>query len=593
MERAETEKKYTWDTGSIFACDEDWERELAEAKASCDFSAYAGRLADRDTLLEFFRADERFCRRADRLYLYASMRHDEDVRVGKYSSYLAQIQSVYTDYASSLSFFEPELLSLDASVLEARAADPDFADYDYMLEKLIKRKPHVLSAGEERVMALADEPLGTAHDAFSMLDNADLPLPKLTLDGKRTQLTHATYGIVMRSGSRRARRDCFRAYYGAYGSLLNVLTATYAGNVKKDLFACRARGYSSCLSMAMENEDVPECVYGNLVSSVDAALPALHGYMALRKRILGLREQHMYDIYVPLVADADIKLSYDEAFETVIEGLAPLGKDYQAILRRAHDERWVDVCENAGKRSGAYSTGVYDTHPYVLLNYQPTANEVFTIAHEMGHSIHTYKSNAAQPYAKSQYTIFLAEIASTVNEVLLLKHLCATTQDRRLKRFLLNYYIEMFRTTLFRQTQFAEFEQAAHAKAEAGEPLTRETLCGIYYGLNKKYYGDAVVHDEEISWEWARIPHFYRSFYVYKYSTGITSAVSIACSILEEGESAVRRYFRFLESGGRTHPCDILKETGVDLTTEAPFERAMAEFSATLSEFERLTEEEE
>jgi oligoendopeptidase F len=340
--------------------------------------------------------------------------------------------------------------------------------------------------------------------------------------------------------------------------------------------------------MAMEGEDVSPVVYNNLISSVHKALPTMHRYISLRKKILGLDEQHMYDIYVPLVADADIKVPFDEAYEIVIKGLAPLGEDYQNLLRRGRDERWIDVYETDGKRSGAYSTGVYETHPFVLLNYQQTTNEIFTIAHEMGHSIHTYKSTSGEPYAKSDYTIFLAEIASTVNEVLLMKYLYRTSEDKQLKKYLLNYYIDMIRTTLFRQTQFAEFEQIAHAKAEGGEPLTKENLCEAYYNLNKQYYGDGIVHDEEIAYEWARIPHFYRSFYVYKYATGIISAISIVKRILSEGEPAVKDYFSFLSGGSCTDPVSILKRAGVDLTTKKPFETAMKEFEDTLNEFEKL-----
>lgn len=592
MEREQTEKKYTWDTSDVFPDDEAWEKEYEEVKQLTDFSSFRGRLGDKQTLLAFFRKEEVFSRRVEKLYLYASMRHDEDVRVAKYIAYEGKMQSLYTEYASSVSFFEPEILSLPEELLRDWAADPDFSDHDYTLSRLLAQKPHVLSEKEEKIMALAGEPLGGFREVFSMLDNADLPLPVRKLDGKKTQITHATYGLVMRSGSRQARKTCFKAYYGAYRSLINVITSAYAGNVKKDIFYKNARGYESCLSMALAGEDVSPAVYENLISSVHAALPVLHRYISLRGKILGVQRQHMYDIYVPLVEEADISLSYDEAYEEVVKGLAPLGEDYGKLLRRAHDERWIDVYENTGKRSGAYSTGVYDTHPYVLLNYQPTTGELFTIAHEMGHSIHTYKSNAAQPYAKSSYTIFLAEIASTVNEVLLLKHLYRNTQDKKLKKFLLNYYMDMFRTTLFRQTQFAEFEEIAHRKAESGEPLTRENLSDAYYALNKAYYGDGIAHDEEIALEWARIPHFYRSFYVYKYATGIVSAVSLARAVLSEGKPAVERYFRFLESGNKTCPVDILKEAGVDLTTRAPFDAAMREFEETLQAFERLQSEE-
>ena len=342
------------------------------------------------------------------------------------------------------------------------------------------------------------------------------------------------------------------------------------------------------MEMAMAGEDVNPVVYENLIEAVHGALPAMHEYISLRKEVLGLPEQHLYDLFLPLVEDSDIKLPFEEAYNLVIEGLAPLGEDYQALLRKAKDERWIDVCENEGKRCGAYSAGIYDAHPYVLLNYQQTTNEVFTIAHEMGHAMHSYKSVQAQPYAKASYTIFLAEIASTVNEVLLLKHLYKNSTDKNLKKYLLNYYMDSFRATMFRQTQFAEFEQLAHAKAEAGEALTKDSLNEAYYALNKQYYGDGIVHDEQIAYEWARIPHFYNAFYVYKYATGIISAISIVKRILTEGEPAVKDYFAFLSAGGCEDPVSILKKAGVDLTTKAPFEAAMEEFKNTLAEFKSL-----
>lgn len=588
MERKEVETNYTWNVSDIFTNDEAWEKEFAEVQKNYNFKKFRGKLSDKAVLAEFFHADEEFSRRAEKLYLYASMLHDEDVRVGKYLSYQSQMRSLYTKYASDVSFFEPELLSLPETLLKSLAEDREFADHDYLFMRLLAQKAHVLSEKEEKLLALSGEPLGGFYETFSMLDNADLPLPTKKIGGKKVQITHGIYGLIMHGESREDRKTCFKAYYKAYESLLNVITATYIGNVKKDIFYKTARGYKSSLEKALSGEDVPPVVYKNLISSVHTALPVLHRYMFLRKELLGVEKQHMYDVYAPLVKDADIKLSYDEAYRTVMRGLAPLGKDYVELLRRAHDERWIDVYENTGKRSGAYSTGAYDTHPYVLLNYQPTTNEVFTIAHEMGHSIHTYKSNRAQPYSKSSYTIFLAEIASTVNEVLLLKYLYNTTEDKELKKYLLNYYIDMFRTTLFRQTQFAEFEDIVHTTAEKGNPLTREYLCRVYYKLNKQYYGKGITHDKEISYEWARIPHFYHSFYVYKYATGMVSAVSIACRILSEGEPAVQDYFRFLESGNKTDPISILKVAGVDLTTLRPFESAMNELENTLDEFERL-----
>lgn len=591
MERERIEEKYKWDLSCVFACDEDWEREYESLKGSFDFTKYRGRLADKQTLLELYSAQNEFFRRVEKLYLYAHTRHDQDVRITKYNSFTARAISLYSEAASQLSFVDPELLKLSDKKLKALAKDPDFKDYDYALSRLIEQKSHTLNADAEKVLALASEPLGSFYDIFSMLDNADLPLPMTRMNGEKVKLSHGVYGLVMHSENRAERKAAFKSYYKAYGSLLNVLSANYIGNVKKDVFYSKARGFNGCLESALFNEDVPPVVYDNLVSAVHAALPDLHRYVSLRKKVLGLREQHMYDLHVSLVENVDLKMSYEQAYNTVVEGLAPLGKDYQALLRRACEERWIDVCENDGKRSGAYSTGCYDAHPYVLLNYQQTTNEIFTIAHEMGHAIHTYKSNSTQPFPKAQYTIFLAEIASTVNEVLLLKYLYGKAEDKKLKKFLLDYYIEMFRATLFRQTQFAEFEQTAHKKAENGEALTKESLNEIYYGLNKEYYGKGIVHDEELAYEWARIPHFYTSFYVYKYATGITSAISIAKRILSEGEPAVKDYFNFLSSGGKTKPVEILKQAGVDLTSKKPFETAMQEFRETLDEFIALENE--
>ena len=394
--------------------------------------------------------------------------------------------------------------------------------------------------------------------------------------------------MILSGGERADRAKAFKKYYSAYGKIINTLATTYFGNVKKDIFYKNVRGYESCLSAAIFEEDVTRDVYDNLISAVDEYAPVMHRYMAVRKKTLGLDEMHMYDLHIPLVENAELRLSFEEAFEVVLKGLSPLGEEYNALLRKGRDERWIDVCETEGKHGGAYSIGVYGNHPYVLLNYQPTTNNVFTIAHEMGHALHSYFSNGSQPYAKADYKIFVAEVASTVNEVLLLKYLLHTTEDKKLKKYLLNYFMDMIRTTLFRQTQFACFEQEAHAMAERGEPLNKDNLSELYYSLNKKYYGDAVVHDKEIAIEWARIPHFYRSFYVYKYATGITAAIAIAGKILSEGQPAVERYFNFLKGGCSTDPVTLLKNAGADLTDKATFAAAMKEFEDALTEFETL-----
>ena len=591
MKRNEIAENLKWKTSDIFASDEAWEKEFKEVEkeyGGYDYSVFKGKLGDKQTLLNCFALNDTLSKRIEKLYLYAHMRHDEDLREGKYTAYQAKMQAMISKISAQLSFIDPELTSLDANVLEGFITDPDFKAYDYRLRRIAASKAHVLSEAEEKLLALCGEVMGGFQGVFSMLNNANLNLPKATLFGEETQMSHGMYGVSLRSKNVEERKEWFEKYYGAYVKLIDSITQTYYGNVKKDVFFTTARKYESCLEKALDGEDVQPIVYENLIEAVHAALPIMHDYISLRKKVLGYDEQHMYDIFMPLVEDTDIKMPFEEAYNLVIEGLAPLGEDYQNLLRKGRNEGWIDVCESEGKRSGAYSTGVYDTHPYVLLNYQETTNDIFTVAHEMGHALHTYKSSEAQPYSKADYTIFLAEIASTVNEVLLLKHLYKNSEDKNLKKYLLNYYMDMIRTTLFRQTQFAEFEQIAHAKSEAGEPLTKELLNDVYYNLNKQYYGEGIVHDPEIAYEWARIPHFYNAFYVYKYATGIISAISIVKRILTEGESAVQDYFKFLSAGGSEDPVSILQKAGVDLTTKAPFEQAMQEFKDTLEEFKSL-----
>ena len=466
--------------------------------------------------------------------------------------------------------------------------DATLSEYDYMLKTILKEKEHVLSENEEKILALSGEMASSFRDIFTKIDNADLPLAEIKHKGEKIPLTHGTYGVIMHGEDRALRKKTFSAYYGAYVSLINTIASTYYGNVKKGVFYAKAKKYPSALDKALITEDVPRVVYDNLISSVNKALPTLHKYMAQKKKALKLKKMYMYDVYVPIVEGAEIKLDYDDAYDLVVKGLSPLGKEYQDLLIKAKNERWLDVYESDGKRSGAYSVAVYDTHPYVLLNYQKTTHDIFTIAHEMGHSIHSYFSNRTQSYAKADYRIFVAEVASTVNEVLLLKYLLNTEKDRKIKKYLLSYLLEMIRTTLFRQTQFAEFEQFAHETVEKGEPLTKENLCEEYLRLNKKYYGKSVVSDGDIKYEWARIPHFYRAFYVYKYSTGIISALAIADRILTEGEKAVDDYFKFLSSGGSDSPVELLKIAGVDLTKKKAFVSAFKMFKETLNEFIKM-----
>ena len=588
MKRTEVEQKYKWAVEDIFPSDEAWEIAFQALAPKMDFAKCRGTLNTVENLVAYFEAEEALSVEAMRVYLYAFLKHDEDVGNTKYMGYMGKMMGVLTKFSMETSFVTPELTALPEETLRAFAADERLRDYDYMLTRLIAEKKYILSEAEERILAQTSEPMSVANDVFGLLDNAELNAPEIEYEGKKQTITNGLYSMIMSGKDRAKREEAFRLFYSAYGKILGTLAATYYGSVKKDIFYKNVRGYESCLQKSLLGEDVDESVYRNLIKAVNDATPIMHRYMHIRKRVLGYEEMHMYDIYPSLVEDAELRLSYEEAFELVLKGLAPLGEEYNALLRKGRDERWIDVCETEGKRSGAYSIGIYGCHPYVLLNYQPTTHNVFTIAHEMGHALHSYFSNSRQPYAKSNYTLFVAEVASTVNEVLLLKYLLKTTEDKALKKYLLNYFMDMIRTTLFRQTQFAEFEEKAHAMAEAGEPLNKDNLSSLYDGLNKKYYGDAVTYDPEIATEWARIPHFYRAFYVYKYATGITAAICIANKILSEGAPAIEKYFTFLSGGGSTDPVSLLKGAGADLTKEETFLAAMKEFEDALNSFEAM-----
>ncbi len=582
------DKKYTWSVEDIYADTKEWNREFESLKEQISFSEFKGKLGDKKEFLACMQKQERLGRILEKLGVYAMMKRDENTKLAEFDALSSKISSLGAKFGAETAYVVPELTALDESVLEGYILDQDLSDYDYMLRGILKDKSHVLSENEERLLAESSETLSSFKDIFTKLDNADLPLGKVKDGGESIQLSHGVYGVIMHGEDRALRKKAFNKYYGAYTSLINVISATYFGNVKKNVFISRARKYDSVLDMALSGEDVDRKVYDNLISSVEKALPLLHKYMAEKKKLLGYDKMYMYDVYVPVVEGAELKMDYDAAYELVVNGLSALGKDYQELLKKAKAERWLDVYESEGKRSGAYSVAVYDTHPYVLLNYQKTTHDVFTIAHEMGHSLHSYFSNGAQCYSKADYKIFVAEVASTVNEVLLLRHLLATEKDVNLKKYLLSYLLEMIRTTLFRQTQFSEFEYFAHSMVEKGVPLTKDNMCKEYLRLNKKYYGKAVESRGNIKYEWARIPHFYRAFYVYKYATGIISALAITDRILTEGKSAVDDYFKFLSSGGSDSPVELLKIAGVDLTTVKPFESAFKVFEDTMEEFIKL-----
>lgn len=580
-----------WKLEDIFPTDEAWEEcFFALSERMGRIASYKGRLSDEDSLYECLTLNTSLSHDISKLYQYARMRRDEDTRVPLYQGMTDRADSLAVRLSSLAAFLTPELARESKERLEELATKPRFADYSVLLSEVVRMKDIILSEKEERLLREAGIFSDTAEEVFSMFDNADIRFqPVRDEKGREVELSHGTYSLLLQSPSQEVRKAAFESMFGAYRDHINTLAANYAGNVKKDWYFAKIRGFSTSLERSMFSENVsPEC-YKKLLESVGEGTKALHRYVALRRRMLGLRDLNMYDLYVPVVDEVKISLPYEKAVETVKQALKVMGSEYNAILERAFTDGWIDVYENRGKRSGAYSWGCYGVHPFVLLNYTATIHDVFTIAHELGHALHSYHSDAAQPEEKAGYEIFVAEIASTVNETLLLKHLLKTAKGK-MRAYLLSYYLDMFRTTLFRQTMFSEFEVEAHTLAERGEPINAEALSSAYYALNKKYYGRAVRHNDLIRYEWARIPHFYSSYYVYKYATGLTAAVTIADNILKRGEEYYEKYRQFLSAGGSMPPLDILRLAEVDLETDAPYKRAMKEFSDTLSELEKMYE---
>ena len=589
LERKKVNDRYKWKVSHIVENDEVWNEKFQAIVAEFQIlPTYKGKLGDDATLLEFLKKQDELTIELIKLYLYAHMNSDADTRDDNYQQMQRRIQSALVMISSSLSFVETEICLRSEEQLLALSEKPEFSDYSYMLEKLAKDKKHVLSEEVEKVLADVGSFSGGFREAFSMFDNADVKFKKITIDGVETEMSHGVYGYALQSGDQATRQAAFESMFGAYKDHINTIAALYGNHVKKDAFYAKTKKYDSCLSMALEQNDVDPAAYENLIKTVDENCKYMHKYMAFRKKALGVEKLNMWDLHTSIVKDVDIAVPYEKAYKMVKEALKPLGEEYQGLLTEAYENGWIDVCETKGKRSGAYSTSTYGCHPFVLLNYQQPSHDIFTIAHELGHAMHSHYSQENQPFSKSDYVIFVAEIASTVNEVLMLKYLISKTKDVEMKKYLLSYYLDMFRTTLFRQTMFAEFELEAHKLAEADAPITANALSEIYYNLNKKYYGKAVTHNDLIRYEWARIPHFYTSFYVYQYATGITAAISIANNILKNGEKAFKGYKQFLSAGGSMPPIEILKLAGVDLTTEEPFKVAMKEFKDTLNELIKI-----
>lgn len=590
MKRGEIDEKYKWDLSALYASDEDWERDFTKLKNMLpDIKGLKEGFADTaQGLASALSKIDEAGMLGERLYVYAKMSRDQDNADSKYQAMTDRAMSLLVALSGETSFVAPALLAKDEKKLlgfidEEKALAP----YAFIIRDTIRQKSHVLSESEELLLSLSSDFSSGARDIFTMLNNADLKFGTVDTPEGSVQLTHGKYIELMQHRDRNVRRSAYETYYGAYKGSLNTIAASYSTSVKKDVFYSKARKYTSALNKALFADNVPEPLYDGLISSVHDNLYVMYDYIETRKKLLGIDDIAMYDIYVPLTGKTDEKYSYEKAMQMTKQALAPLGEEYAGLLDRALNERWIDVFENEGKTSGAYSWGAYGVHPYVLLNHRSDLDSVYTIAHELGHAMHTWYSEQNQPYPLAGYTIFVAEVASTVNEVLLTKYLLDHS-DGELKKYVLNHYLDQFRTTVLRQTMFAEFEKITHAMCESGEPLTRESLSNAYADLNRLYYGPEIDTDENIAIEWARIPHFYNAFYVYKYATGFSAAVMIASNIYDKKQGQLEAYKEFLKSGGSDYPLELLKKAGVDFSDGAPVKSCMSEFKKTLDEFKSV-----
>ena len=591
-QRSDIDAKFKWDIEAMYPDEAQWEKDIADCVSAAEkFTRFQGKVTDSSEILfEALDEKDKIWRKLEHAFVYAAMKKDEDNRVDKYQSMDDKCGSAIAKVSAAMSFFAPELLAADEeTILHYIDENPKLELYRFALEDALREKKHVLSTAEENILAQLSEVTGATNDIFKMLNNADLTFGTVVdEDGDTVNLTHGNYITFMESHDRDLRKAAFTNMYEAYKAFINTIATTYNYNTKNDAVSARIRKYDSARQAALSSGNIPEEVYDNLIAVVNEYLPVLHRYIALRKKVLGVDELKMYDVYVPLVQLPKKEIPYEEALKMMQEGLAPLGTEYLAQVDKGTKEGWIDVYENQGKTSGAYSFGSYDSKPYILLNYTNTLKDVFTIVHEMGHSMHSFYTRKTQPFAYGDHSIFTAEVASTVNESLLMQHLLAKETDAEMRKYLINYYIEEFRTTLFRQTMFAEFEMLTHKEIENGGVLTAKWLCDVYDELNKKYFGPALSEDEYIRYEWARIPHFYRGFYVYQYATGYSAATAISKRILTEGEPARKDYIEFLKSGSSDYPVELLKIAGVDMSSPEPIRMAMETFKDLVDELEKL-----
>lgn len=591
MKRQEQQVENTWRLEDIYENEDLFSQDAERLDARMDqFAGLQGTLKDgSEALLKVMQLYEEMNHIFEKLYVYANQRNHEDTANAKYQKMSGEMNIVAARLSQVTAWLESEILELDEAVLrQEMELEPELKKYDWFLIQITRKKAHILDKEKEALMARVGELAQTPSNVFAMFNNADITFPEITDEkGEKRKLTVGTFISCMESKDRILRQHAFQALYGEYKQYINTLSAAYYGNAKQADFFAKERHYANAMEEALDGSNIPVSVYQNLIETMKKRFPAMYRYVALRKKLLGYEELHMYDVYVPMVDTPEKKYSFEEAKEMVKRALAPLGEDYQALLQKGFDNRWIDVYENEGKRTGAYSWGAYGTHPYVLLNYHGSLNDVFTLAHEMGHALHSWHSDHKQPYLYAGYKIFVAEVASTCNEALLISDLLKRTNDQTERKYLINYFLDQFKGTMYRQTMFAEFEMLTHDIVSQGGVLTAEQLCELYLTLNKKYFGEEMISDPEIAYEWARIPHFYTPFYVYQYATGFAAAIAISSKILKGEEGIVEKYKQFLSGGSSMDPIDLLKLCDVDMSTPQPVEEALDVFESYLSELEK------
>ncbi|HBG5847187.1 TPA: oligoendopeptidase F [Clostridioides difficile] len=589
-DRSTIEEKYKWKIDKMYSSKEEIEKDISKVKNLIqEVKEYKGKLSEsKENLYKVLNISENASRIVQNLYVYTHMKQHEDTRINDNQGRATKTEMLSTDLGVATSYIVPEILAIEENKLSEYLKDEKLSFYTKYIKDILRDKPHTLSEREEEILAATSELSTIPENVYDMLAYADMEFPEIEdEEGNKVKLSHSNYSLFIKSKNSRVRKDAFEGEFSTYEKYKNTFASTLYGGIKSEIFYAKTRKYNSAIEASLFSDDVSLDVYNNLISAIDKSIPNLNKYVELKKKFLGLNEIHMYDLYVPLTDKFDMDIPYDKAQDIILEALKPLGEEYLKVIKSAFDEGWIDVYDNEGKKGGAYSWGSYDSHPYILMSYKNDLNSLFTLIHELGHSVHSHYSRTSQPFLYSDYKIFVAEVASTLNELLLINYLLENSKSKDETIYLLNYYLEQFRTTVHRQTMFAEFEKIVHQRVERGEPLTADEFTNIYYKLNEKYYGKSAIVDKQIGIEWARIPHFYSNFYVYKYATGFSAASALSQQILSEGSIAVDRYINFLKSGGSEYPLEQLKSAGVDMTKKESIEEALNVFAELVNKLEK------